>query len=108
MRAESQEACFLAGDDYRTFLERHGVLPRRARSRTESGRPLGRHRGAWRFTPGQRRGLGVAAAEPLYVQRVDTRTNTVVAGPKASLARRTVSARGRLHLPVERAEVKLR
>jgi tRNA-uridine 2-sulfurtransferase len=107
-RAESQEECFLAGDDYRTFLERHGLAAEDGTIADESGRALGRHRGAWRFTPGQRRGLGVAAPEPLYALRVDTRTNTVVAGPKASLARRTVSARGRLHVPVERAEVKLR
>jgi tRNA-specific 2-thiouridylase len=107
-RAESQEACFLAGDDYRRFLERHGLSAEPGAIVDEDGRALGMHDGFWRFTPGQRRGLGVAAAEPLYALATDAATNTVVAGPRASLARTTVTARGRLHVPVERVEAKLR
>src|SRR5205823_14651293 len=76
--------------------------------RGEDGTELGRHEGFWRFTPGQRRGLGVAAAEPLYALRTEPGTNTVVVGPRESLARRDVSVRGRLYVPVERAEAKLR
>ncbi len=64
--AESQEACFLGGDDYRTFLGRHGLAPSTGPVLDESGRRLGSHEGFWRFTPGQRRGLGIAAPEPLY------------------------------------------
>jgi tRNA-specific 2-thiouridylase len=107
-RAESQEACFLAGGDYRGFLERHGLAASRGRVVDEDGRELGVHDGFWRFTPGQRRGLGVAAAEPLYALRTDAATNTVVAGPRRSLAVDHVEARGRVHVPVDRAEVKLR
>jgi tRNA-specific 2-thiouridylase len=47
------------------------------------GRVLGRHRGFWRYTPGQRRGLGVAAARPLYVLTVRPLENQVVVGPAA-------------------------
>ena len=72
-RPESQEACFLAGDDYRDFLGRHGLATERGAIVDESGRELGSHDGFWRFTPGQRRGLGVAAAEPLYALRTDAR-----------------------------------
>jgi len=107
-RAESQEACFLAGDDYRAFLERHGLGPRSGAIVDEQGRDLGRHEGFWRFTPGQRKGLGVAAGTPVYVVEAETRTNTVVVGPRESLARRRVSAAGRLYAQVERAEAKLR
>jgi tRNA-specific 2-thiouridylase len=107
-RGESQEACFLAGDDYRAFLERRGLAAREGALVDEDGRELGRHSGHWRFTPGQRRGLGLAAPQPLYALRSDARTNIVVVGPRSSLARTTVDARGRLHLPVERADVKLR
>jgi tRNA-specific 2-thiouridylase len=107
-RAESQEACFLAGDDYRSFLERHGLSAEEGAVVDERGRELGRHRGFWRYTPGQRRGIGVAAAVPLYALRTEPRTNTVVVGPRAALARRTVEARGRLYVPVERVEAKLR
>jgi tRNA-specific 2-thiouridylase len=107
-RAESQEACFLGGDDYRAFLERRGIARSDGPVVDEEGNEIGRHDGYWRFTPGQRRGLGVAAATPVYALRSEPHTNTLVVGPRASLACRRVSVRGRLHVPVARADVKLR
>jgi tRNA-uridine 2-sulfurtransferase len=107
-KAESQEACFLAGDDYRAFLGRHGLPATSGTIVDESGGAVGAHSGHWQFTPGQRRGLGIAAAEPLYALSTDARTNTVVVGPRASLARSRVSARGRLFVPAERVTAKLR
>ncbi|HKP19402.1 MAG TPA: tRNA 2-thiouridine(34) synthase MnmA [Gaiellaceae bacterium] len=107
-RAESQEACFLGGDDYRTFLERRGFSPREGSIVDESGRVLGSHGGHWRFTPGQRRGLGVVAGAPVYALHTDASTNTVVVGPRESLGRTRVTARGRLYVPVERVEAKVR
>jgi tRNA-specific 2-thiouridylase len=107
-RAESQEACFLGGDDYRRFLERRGVESTPGAIVDEAGAELGEHEGFWRFTPGQRRGLGVSAAEPLYALRTDAAANTVVVGPRSALAAETISARGRLYVPVRRAEVKWR
>jgi tRNA-specific 2-thiouridylase len=104
--AESQEACFLAGGDYRDFLERHGLARVPGPIVDEAGRELGRHDGAWRFTAGQRRGIGVAAAQPLYALRSDG--NTLVVGPRSALATTTVHARGRLHVPIERAHAKVR
>ena len=107
-RAESQEACFLAGDDYRTFLARHGLAPQPGSLVDESGVERGTHDGYWRFTPGQRRGLGIAGGEPLYALDADARTNTVTVGPRAALARTSVSARGRLYADAARVEAKLR
>jgi tRNA-specific 2-thiouridylase len=107
-RAESQEACFLAGGDYRDFLGRHGLPSEDGPLVDEEGNEVGRHGGFWRFTPGQRKGLGVPAAEPLYALRSEASTNTVVVGPRAALATSELSVRGRLHLPVSRAEIKLR
>jgi tRNA-specific 2-thiouridylase len=107
-RPESQEACFLAGDDYRAFLERHGLPSTEGSVVDEGGKELGRHGGFWRFTPGQRRGLGVSAGAPLYALRSEPATNTVVVGPREALAVREVEARGRLYVPVERVEAKLR
>jgi len=107
-RPESQEACFLAGDDYRDFLGRHGLTTEPGSIVDENGRRLGSHDGFWRFTPGQRRGLGVAAPEPLYALRTDAHANTVTVGPRASLATTAVSARGRLYVDVERVHAKLR
>jgi tRNA-specific 2-thiouridylase len=107
-RADSQEACFLAGDDYRAFLGRHGLEPRPGRVVDEAGNELGRHDGYWRFTPGQRRGLGLAAPEPLYVLGTRPAANAVVVGPRDSLARTLVEARGRLYADAETVEAKLR
>jgi tRNA-specific 2-thiouridylase len=107
-RPESQEACFLAGDDYRAFLGRRGLEPTEGAIVDEDGRELGRHSGHWGFTPGQRRGLGVSASEPLYTISTGPEANVVVVGPRTSLARREVSVDGRLYVPVARAEVKLR
>jgi tRNA-uridine 2-sulfurtransferase len=107
-RGESQEACFLAGDDYRAFLERHGLDATQGAVVDEDGHELGRHSGYWRFTPGQRKGLGVSAPAPLYALRSEPSTNTVVVGPHESLARTRVEAKGSLYVPVERADVKLR
>jgi len=107
-RPESQEACFLAGDDYRSFLERHGLEAEEGAIVDTNGRELGRHGGYWRFTPGQRKGIGVGTGTPLYALRTDARTNTVVVGPRNTLACAEVRARGRLYAPVRRAEAKLR
>jgi tRNA-specific 2-thiouridylase len=108
-RAESQEACFLAGDDYRSFLEREGLAAEEGAIVDDIGRELGRHDGYWRFTPGQRRGLGISAPEPLYALRADASTNTVVVGPRDALARTSVAVGGRLYTPIRgQVEAQLR
>jgi tRNA-specific 2-thiouridylase len=107
-RPDSQEACFLAGGDYREFLERRGLRGTPGPVVDEQGTALGRHEGFWRFTPGQRKGLAVAAPGPLYALRTDPKRNAVVVGPRESLAVRRVRAKGRLFVPVRRCEAKLR
>jgi tRNA-specific 2-thiouridylase len=107
-RPDSQEACFLGGDDYRTFLERHGLRADPGPIVDEQGRRVGTHDGFWRYTPGQRRGLGVAGAEPLYALSTESRTNTVTIGPRSSLGRRRVEVRGRLDGDARRVQAKLR
>ena len=107
-RAESQEACFLGGGDYREFLERQGLVAQEGPIVDERGVTVGSHRGFWRFTPGQRRGLGVATGSAAYAIGSDPATNTVVVGPREALARRTVRASGKLFASVTRGDVKLR
>ena len=107
-RADSQEACFLAGGDYRGFLERHGLRSEPGALVDENGERVGSHDGFWRYTPGQRRGLGLAAREPLYAVETIARTNTVVVGSRAALARTSVTARGRVFTRVTRVDAKLR
>jgi len=107
-RPESQEACFLAGGDYRGFLARNGVASRPGPIVDEAGDVVGRHDGLWRFTPGQRRGIGVASPEPLYAVRSDVGANALVVGPRSALRVTRVDARGDLYVPVGEAEAKLR
>jgi tRNA-uridine 2-sulfurtransferase len=107
-RAESQEACFLGGDDYRAFLERQGLRPATGRIVDAGGAMLGEHEGHWRFTAGQRRGLNVDGGRRLYVLDTDAATNTVTVGTREQLAVTSVSARGRLYRPVAEGEAKLR
>ena len=72
----------------RGFLRRHapGGLRQPGRIVDRAGRQLGRHDGQHEFTVGQRRGIGVAAPEPLYVLEKDAATATVVVGPREALA----------------------
>jgi tRNA-specific 2-thiouridylase len=107
-RSESQEACFLAGGDYRQFLARSGLRSEAGRVVDEHGALLGGHDGFWKFTAGQRKGLGVASNEPMYALRTDARRNLVVVGPRESLAARSVSAAGQLFVRVRRGAAKLR
>ena len=107
-RAESQEACFLAGGDYRRFLERQGLRRTDGDVVDEEGSVVGQHDGFWQFTRGQRRGLGVSSGRALYVIDTVRRSNTVVVGPRESLAVTRVEAEGPLYVPVDRARVKLR
>jgi tRNA-specific 2-thiouridylase len=93
-RRESQDLCFLAGTSRERFLERHGRTRDRPGDLVDtSGRVLGRHAGHRRFTVGQRRGLGVAAGEPLFVVATDSASNRVVVGPREALAAGTVVLR---------------
>ncbi len=87
-RPESQDLCFVPDGDYAgTMSERLGETRGRAPGPLEDagGRRLGTHRGIVHYTVGQRRGLGLAAREPLYVLRLDAARNAVVVGPRAAL-----------------------
>jgi tRNA-specific 2-thiouridylase len=111
-KAESQDLCFLAGVGKRGFLRRRGtgLGARRGEIASATGEVLGHHDGHDNFTVGQRRGLGVAATEPLYVLDKDARTNRVTVGPRSALATSTVSLEDAvLHRDGDRVDaVKLR
>ncbi len=84
---ESQEVCFVGAGGYVPFLERNaGLADRPGDVVGPDGARLGTHGGYWRFTVGQRKGLGIAAPEPLYVLATDAAENRVVVGPRDRLA----------------------
>jgi len=94
-KPESQEICFIPGR-YDGYIEDVGRAPVQAGPgpiRHLDGRVLGSHGGYWRFTVGQRKGIGVAFATPLFVVRVDPATDTVWVGAEEDLLGRELTAR---------------
>jgi tRNA-specific 2-thiouridylase len=92
-RDESMEICFVTDDDYRRFLrERIPEAIQPGPILDTDGRLIGQHQGLPFYTVGQRRGLGIAAPEALYVSRLDTTSNSLVVGPASSLGRTALTA----------------
>jgi tRNA-specific 2-thiouridylase len=92
-RPESQEICFIPDNDYIGFLSEH--LPdfnRPGPIVDTQGKVLGTHPGIVHFTVGQRRGIGLAAPDPLYVLEIRAREHTIVVGPNEALYRRALLA----------------
>jgi tRNA-specific 2-thiouridylase len=98
-KPESYEICFVPNGDYAAFMDAYlkqkGVPPQAVEGAIvhEDGRELGRHTGSHHFTVGQRKGLGIAAPEPLYVISTDPKSQTVTVGSGDALLRSTLVAR---------------
>ena len=91
---DSQDICFVPQGRYSDVVEKlkpEAVQP--GEIVHVDGRVLGRHDGVIRYTVGQRRGLGIAAGEPLFVVRLDAANARVVVGPRAALATRSITLR---------------
>ena len=119
-KPDSQEICFVPGGDYKKFIdayldEQGEALPDTAGELvTASGAVKGEHSGIHNFTVGQRKGLGLASADPLYVLQIDPHSHRVTVGPEEDLLTTRLVARQlnwitveRLREPV-RASVKIR
>jgi tRNA-specific 2-thiouridylase len=86
-KAESQDICFVPDGDYVRFLEeQRGAGTMDGEIVHVDGRVLARHRGTYRYTIGQRRGLGIAWPEPLFVVAIDAEQRRVIVGEKQYLA----------------------
>jgi tRNA-uridine 2-sulfurtransferase len=114
-RAESQDLCFLADSDYRSFLVRNVPgIENPGPILTRDGKEIGRHQGLAFYTIGQRKGLGVASQVPLYVLQKDMAGNALIVAPVEQLGKRSLLA-GQLNwvsgkTPAQRfrAQVKIR
>lgn len=85
-KSDSQEVCFIPNDDYVAFLEGSGELGCSDGDITHlSGQTVGRHHGTHRYTIGQRKGLGIAWSEPLYVAAIDAKKNLIIVGEQQSV-----------------------
>lgn len=92
-KRDSQDICFVPDGDYVAFMERYTGKHYPAGDFLDlSGSVVGRHHGAVGYTLGQRKGLGLAMGEPVYVCRKDMENNTVTVGPNAALYSRELRA----------------
>jgi len=119
-KPDSQEICFVPNGDYAAFIESYfreqGITPKETAGELvmNDGRVIGEHPGVHHFTVGQRRGLGVSAAEPLYVIATEPETRRVIVGPNDDLLRPTATVREMNWISIAppttpvRAEVKIR
>jgi tRNA-specific 2-thiouridylase len=90
---ESMELCFVTDDDYRRFLREHAPGNVRPGPILDiAGKEIGQHQGLPFYTVGQRRGLGIAAPEALYVIRLDIPDNALIVGPARELGRTSLIA----------------
>ncbi len=94
-KPESQEICFVTQKRYDLYIEEAGRSPETGLGpiRHLDGQVLGTHEGYWRYTVGQRKGLGIAHTTPLYVLRVDRDSNTVWVGEDEDLFGTELTAR---------------
>ncbi len=99
IKPDSQEICFIPGGDYKKFIgaylhERGEEIPDTAGELVStSGEVIGQHGGIHNFTIGQRKGLGVASHDPLYVIQIDPASHRVTVGSDAEATTRTLRAR---------------
>jgi tRNA-specific 2-thiouridylase len=119
-KPDSQEICFVPNGDYAAFIDAYfaeqGIAPSETHGElvTADGRVVGEHSGVHHFTVGQRRGLGVAAAEPLYVIATEPATRRVIVGRNDALLRTSMRVKDvnwiSMAAPAEpvRAEIKIR
>ncbi len=117
---DSQEICFVPSGDYAAFVEAYvreqslDAGETRGEIVDRNGRILGKHNGTHHFTVGQRRGLGIAAGEPLYVIATEPATQRVIVGRNEDLSRESLIASEVNWISIEpireprRAQVKIR
>jgi tRNA-uridine 2-sulfurtransferase len=94
-KPDSQEICFVPGGDYAAFVaKKQPDVARGGAIVDERGVKIGEHAGVHRYTIGQRKGLGIAAPQPLFVLKLDPDTSTVVVGAREALDRTRLTASG--------------
>ena len=108
-RLESQEICFIPDNNYGDFLKEY--IPEGSRPGpivNKEGKIIGEHRGIIFYTIGQRKGIGIAAKEPLYVTSIDKANNTIVVGKKEDAYRDELTAENVNFISIDKLEAPIR
>jgi tRNA-specific 2-thiouridylase len=90
-RSESQEICFIEDRNYLNFIDKlFPVMGTSGPIVNLNGKVIGTHKGVCGYTIGQRKGMGIASPEPLYVVNIDTQSNTIYAGPREAAQKQEI------------------
>lgn len=104
-KPDSQDICFVSNHDYAGFIEeKTGVKIEPGNFVDKSGKILGRHRGLYHYTIGQRKGLGIATGKPVFVARIDVERNEVVLGEESDILSKSLIASDLNFIAIERLE----
>lgn len=88
-KPDSEDICFIPDGDYKKFLEEHSELqPKEGNIVNSKGEILGKHQGLYRYTIGQRKGLGIAYSEPLFVIGFEPEKNELIVGTQKEIYRK--------------------
>lgn len=92
-KPQSQDLCFVADKRYTNFINKRREKVKEGLIKDKEGNILGKHKGIFSYTIGQRKGLGVSAKEPLYVLTIDAKDNNIIVGKKQQLKNKGLIAK---------------
>ncbi len=103
---DSQEICFVTEGNYTDFIEEHAAreLPPEGDFTDENGNILGRHKGIYHYTVGQRKGLGISLGSRAFVKRINAENDRVILGDEASLYSREIVCRNAVFMGLPEPE----
>ena len=102
-KKDSQEICFIPKDDYKLFLKDKNINKKEGNIILTDKTILGKHQGLYQYTIGQRKGLNISYKEPLYVIKIDTKTNSLIVGKNEELFKQELFANNMNYL-IEKEE----
>lgn len=104
-KAESQDICFVTNQDYAAFIEKEsGIKAKEGNFVDKSGNILGKHRGLYHYTIGQRKGLRIAAGQPIFIAKIDTAKNEIVLGDEQDILSKSLIAKKTNFIPFDKLE----
>ncbi len=114
-KADSQDICFITNNNYAKFIEeRTGIKMRYGNFVDKRGNILGQHKGIYKYTIGQRKGLGIATGKPIFISKIDVESNVIVLGDEEDILFKSLIVKNVNFIPVDQlseatqASVKIR
>ncbi len=114
-KADSQDICFISDHNYAKFIEeRTGIKMRYGNFVDKRGNILGQHKGIYKYTIGQRKGLGIATGKPIFISKINVENNAIVLGDEEDILFKSLIVKNVNFIPVDQlseatqASVKIR